>query len=82
MLHCSSVEDRVAEGYGEPAVFPNAGVDRNALGRVGHVTEDTLVAVEILSGVIRDVLVSGDLLRSVLRGCAVFRMPRLLSLWR
>ena len=88
MLHCLScekivfVQDRVAEGDGEPAVFPNAGVERSALGCLRHVTEYMLVAVEILCGVIRDVLVSGDLLRSVLRGCAVFRMPRLLSLWR
>ena len=88
MLHCLScgktvlVEDRATEGRGEHAVFPNAGVERSALGCLRHVTEYMLVAVEILCGVIRDVLVSGDLLRSVLRGCAVFRMPWLLSLWR
>ena len=68
MLHCLScekivlVQDRVAEGDGEPAVFPNAGVERSALGSLRHVTEYMLVAVEILGGVIRDVLVSRDLL--------------------
>ena len=68
MLHCLScdkivlVEDRVAEGHGEPAVFPNAGVERSALGCLRHVTEYMLVAVEILGGVIRDVPVSRDLL--------------------
>ena len=59
MLHCSSVENRVAEGDGELAVFPNAGVDRSALGRVRHVTEDPLLTGETLHGASRNALASG-----------------------
>ena len=78
MLNCSScdkivlVEDRVAEGDSAAAVSPNAGVARSAPGCLRHVTEGMPVAVEIPCGVIRDVLVSGDMLRNLLRVCVVF----------
>ena len=54
------------------AVFPSAGVACSAPGCLRHVTEGMPAAVEIPCGVIRDVLVSGDMLRNLLRVCVVF----------
>ena len=80
MLHCSSVEHRVAEGDGEHPVLPKAGVDRSALGRVRHVTEDILLTGETLHGVSCNALTDGHWRRRMPCDCAMLRMPVLPSL--